>query len=155
MISDALTIDGFTQNGAAPSEHLPLSPIGHVLKIELRGPNLNSTNGLLVTGSLTVRGVAFNNWNQAIYLFDSGVHVIEGNYFGTDISGDIAMPNRYGVALGGDVRIGGALPAQSNLMSATASCDDQFRGLDPAARAAKHRQRSADDGGFPAGLRIS
>jgi hypothetical protein len=95
-----------------------------VLKIELRGPNVASTNGLLATASLTVRGLVFNSWNQAIYLFDVGSHVIEGNYFGTDIGGDIAMPNRFAVALGGDVRIGGTTPAQTNLISA-----NRFAGL--------------------------
>jgi hypothetical protein len=124
LVSEALTIDGFTQAGAAPSTHPPLSAIGHVLKIELRGPNVASTNGLLATASLTVRGLVFNSWNQAIYLFDVGSHVIEGNYFGTDISGDVAMPNRFAVALGGDVRIGGTTPAQANLISG-----NRFAGL--------------------------
>jgi CSLREA domain-containing protein len=124
LVSDALVIDGFSQTGATPSNHLPLSPIGHVLKIELRGPNVNSVNGILATGALTVRGLVFNNWSQAIYLFDGATHVIEGSYFGTDITGDVSMPNRYAIVLGGNVRIGGPTPAQSNLISG-----NRFAGL--------------------------
>ncbi len=117
FISNPLTIDGFTQTGAAPSSHLPLAPIGHVLKIELRGASMSNFNCLLAGGSLTLRGLAINNCNQAIFLFDSGIHVIEGNYLGTDITGTSTVANRVGVALGGDVRIGGLLPAQANLIS--------------------------------------
>lgn len=113
-----LTIDGFTQNGAAPNINPPLFPIGHTLKIELRGPNPSSVNCLQANFvSLTVRGLVLNNCSQAIFLFELGSHVIEGNYIGTDVTGQIAVPNRFGVALGGDVRIGGTLPAQGNVIS--------------------------------------
>lgn len=114
----ALTIDGFTQTGAAPNTNPPLFPIGHQLKIELRGPNMNNVNCLqAIFVSLTVRGLVLNNCNQAIYLFEIGSHVIEGNYIGTDVTGQIAVPNRFGIALGGDVRIGGTLPSQGNVIS--------------------------------------
>ena len=43
---------------------------------------------------------------------------MEGCYIGTDISGQLAAANDYGIALGGDVRIGGATPAQGNVISA-------------------------------------
>ncbi len=114
-----LTIDGFTQNGAAPNTNPPLSPIVHTLKIELRGPNLSSVNCLQANFvALTVRGLALNNCSAAIFLFEVGTHVVEGNYIGTDITGLTAVPNRFGVSLGGDVRIGGILPSQGNVIAA-------------------------------------
>lgn len=113
-----LTLDGFTQPGAVPNTNPAGFPLGHALKIELHGPNPSNTNGLqALFVSLTVRGLVLNNWNQAIYLFEVGSHVIEGNHIGTDVSGQVAVPNRFGVALGGDVRIGGSLPAQGNVIS--------------------------------------
>ncbi|KAB2901472.1 MAG: hypothetical protein F9K31_01895 [Dokdonella sp.] len=113
-----LTIDGFTQPGAIANTNPTGSPIDHTLKIELRGPNLNNVNCLqAVFASLTVRGLAINNCNQAIYLFEGATHVVEGNYIGTDITGEVAVPNRFGVALGGDVQIGGTTPAQGNVIS--------------------------------------
>lgn len=130
FISNPLTIDGFTQAGTSPSNHLPLAPIGHLLKIELRGASSSNFNCLLAGNSLTLRGLAINNCNQAVFLFDVGSHVIEGNYFGTDISGTDTVANRTGVALGGDVRIGGLLPAQANLISGNrVAALGQFRAL--------------------------
>lgn len=113
-----LTIDGYTQPGASASNHLPLAPLAHQLKIELRGPNPASINCLQAITPLTVRGLALNNCSQALFLFEPGPHVVEGNYIGTDISGQTAIANRFGIALGGDVRVGGPSPAQANLISA-------------------------------------
>lgn len=112
-----LAIDGFTQPGAAPNANPPPLPIGHVLRIELRGPDPANVHCLMAVSSLTVRGLALNNCSQAIFLFETGTHVVEGNYIGTDITGRIAVPNRLGVVLGGDVRVGGALPAQGNVLA--------------------------------------
>lgn len=130
LVTEALTIDGFTQAGAKPSSHLPLSPIDHTLKVELRGQNLQTTLCVLASGSLTVRGLVINNCNQALFLFESGTHVVEGNYIGTDVSGQVAVPNRYGVAMGGDLRVGGTLPAQANLIAGNRAAGlSQFRQL--------------------------
>jgi len=113
-----LTIDGFTQPGAIANTNPTGSPIDHTLKIELRGPNLNNVDCLQAAfASLTVRGLAINNCNRAIFLFEGATHVVEGNYIGTDITGEVAVPNRFGVALGGNVQIGGTTPAQGNVIS--------------------------------------
>lgn len=117
VTNGALVIDGFTQVGAVPNTNPPLFPLGHTLKIELRGTDPSSVNCLQSTASLTLRGLAMNNFGQAVYLFETGTHVVEGNYIGTDITGQNAMPNRIGVVLGGNVRIGGTLPSQGNVIS--------------------------------------
>ncbi len=118
VTNGALTIDGFTQAGATPNTNPPLFPLGHVLRIELRGAEPGNVNCLQSTASLTLRGLAMNNFGQAIFLFETGTHVIEGNHIGTDITGQQAVPNGIGVVLGGHVRIGGPLPSQGNVISA-------------------------------------
>ena len=123
VVTAPLTIDGFTQTGASANTNPPLTAVAHSLRIELRGPGL-SGNCLLGVTSLTVRGLALGNCNIGIFLFEPGPHVIEGNHIGVDVSGEIAAPNRSGIALGGQARIGGSLPAQANVISA-----NQFAGM--------------------------
>lgn len=101
VTNGALTIDGFTQAGATPNTNPPLFPLGHALRIELRGAEPGNINCLQSTASLTLRGLAMNNFGQAIFLFETGTHVIEGNHIGTDITGQQAVPNGIGVVLGG------------------------------------------------------
>ncbi|MBK7145936.1 MAG: hypothetical protein IPH76_12335 [Xanthomonadales bacterium] len=116
-IMEGLSIDGFTQAGATPNGNPPYAGIAHTLKIELRGPG-NAADGLIAYAPLSVRGLAVNHWHFAIFHFNPGPNIVEGNYIGTDISGQLAAANDYGIALGGDVRIGGATPAQGNVISA-------------------------------------
>ena len=117
LITAPLVIDGFTQPGAAPNANPPGAGIAHTLKIELRGPNL-STDGLSAFAPTTVRGLALNNWRRAIFHFNLGPNIVEGNYIGTDVTGLLARPNVTGVTIGGDVRIGGLDPAQGNVIAA-------------------------------------
>lgn len=116
-ISAPLVIDGFTQPGAVPNANAPGSAIAHTLKIEVRGPS-TSADGLTAYAPLTVRGLALNHWRRAIFHFNLGPNIVEGNYIGTDISGQIAEPNVTGVTIGGDARIGGLDPAQGNVIAA-------------------------------------
>ncbi len=116
-ILQPLIIDGFTQPGALPNANPPRSPIAHTLKIELRGPN-NASDGLTAYAPLTVRGLVLNRWRRAIFQFNGGPNVVEGNYVGVDVSGQSAVPNGTGITIGGDSRVGGLLPAQGNVIAA-------------------------------------
>lgn len=116
-IMESLSVDGFTQTGAVPNSNPPYAGIAHTLKIELRGPGSHS-DGLIGYAPLHVRGLALSHWARAIFLFNLGPNIVEGNYIGTDISGQIAAANTTGVALGGDVRIGGTDPSQGNVIAA-------------------------------------
>ena len=116
-ITDALAIDGFTQPGAAPNSNPLDAGIAHTLKIELRGPG-TAADGLTAYAALSVRGLVLNQWRRAIFQFNPGPNVVEGNYIGTGVSGRIAMPNGTGITIGGDVRVGGSDPAQGNVIAA-------------------------------------
>jgi CSLREA domain-containing protein len=114
----ALEIDGFSQAGAQRNANAALEPVGHTLKVEIRGPNSSNVNCILAIGSLTVRGLVMNNCNQAIFMFEPGPHLVEGSHLGTDVTGLLApSPNRFGVALGGDATIGLGTPASANVIA--------------------------------------
>ncbi|HWT15217.1 MAG TPA: hypothetical protein VN581_05490 [Patescibacteria group bacterium] len=116
-VLDALVIDGLTQPGAAPNAQPSPAPIAHVLKIEVRGPN-NADDGFTAYAPLTLRGLVLNQWRRAVFQFNPGPNVVEGNHIGVDISGQTAVPNGTGITLGGDVRVGGTNPAQRNVIAA-------------------------------------
>ena len=127
-ITDPVTIDGYTQNGASPNPSL----IGTdaVLLIEIDGSLAGDTDGLLIQhvtnlgAGTTIRGLIINNFasnmRAAIRINDDGNNVIEGNFIGTNASGLLARPNFDGVsiALGADDNlIGGSTFAAANLIS--------------------------------------
>lgn len=120
-ITSDLTIDGYSQAGASPNANpMHFGSFTTQLKIELRGPNFNSTTGLLggLSGSsLFVRGLAINGFTTGVYLFEPGTHRFEGNFIGTDISGQQAVPNQYGIAPAGVTIIGGSSQTFANLIS--------------------------------------
>jgi parallel beta-helix repeat protein len=93
-ISAPVTIDGYTQPGASPNT----AAVGTnaVIKIALNGSSISGTfDGLqIVAGSSTVRGLAIGGFKDAgIFLGTAGGNTIEGNFLGTDASGNAAVPN--------------------------------------------------------------
>lgn len=117
QITAPLIVDGFSQSGAAPNTLPPLSAVAHRIKIQLLGAASGNDTCLLAVAALTLRGLALGRCHQAVFLFEPGPHVIEGNHIGLAPDGRTLSANRVGVALGGDARIGGALPAQANVIS--------------------------------------
>ncbi|MFN2511685.1 MAG: Calx-beta domain-containing protein [Pyrinomonadaceae bacterium] len=117
-ITDPVTIDGTTQPGFAGT------PI-----IELNGSSApNGTDGLLITGGVTtVRGLVINRFlnGDAIQFQTNGGNVVEGNFLGTNLSGnasDVVRVNRSGVFINGppNNRIGGTSVAARNVISGNA-----------------------------------
>ncbi len=125
MVTDALTIDGYTQSGAVPNTILASSgALNSVLKIELN--NANVANGAINTNKpLTVKGLIFNIFSTAINsTSDSAELTVQGCWFHSTVDG-------VGVAAGGAgaiyyvannvptgpalrLQIGGLLPAERN-----------------------------------------
>jgi len=116
-ITDAVLIDGYTQPGSSVNTD-PIAT-NAVLLIELDGTNTAPFGvGLTFSTPGTVRGLVLNRWSTGIGTNSFGGQVITGNFIGTDPSGTTAVPNATGINLGsGDVTIGGASPAERNLIS--------------------------------------
>jgi hypothetical protein len=120
-ITEPVTIDGYSQPGAAPATNgTPAT-----LLIELDGINvikLHSNSGLYITaGNSTVRGLVINRFgNAGIYLEENGGNIVEGNFIGTDVTGTEARGNfRYGVRIESspDNKIGGSTAKARNVIS--------------------------------------
>ena len=88
-VTDAVTIDGYTEPGASPNTNGPGLGSNAVLKIELDGSAQPSGPGLLIDADAsTVRGLVVNRFDSdGVYLFFSDGYVVEGNFIGTDITG--------------------------------------------------------------------
>ena len=133
-ITDPVTIDGYTQNGASPNTLS--SPLGGitgtnaVLLIEIDGSLAGDTDGLLIEhvtnlgARTTIRGLVINrfanNLRAGIRINDDGNNLIEGNFIGTDTAGLLARGNFDGIStelLAAGNQIGGTTPAARNLIS--------------------------------------
>jgi hypothetical protein len=117
IITDPVVIDATTQPGYSGT------PI-----IELNGTNAGGADGITITaGSTTIRGFVINSFNTGIKIDLKGENRIEGNYIGTDLSGNLAKPNAgAGVSIGNSNLndggqnfniIGGTTPATRNVIS--------------------------------------
>ena len=115
-ISDPVILDGRTQPGYAGK------PI-----IEISGENASDSSGFVLTASDSlIQGFAiggffgldfFNQWSAGITVRGQN-NAIRGNYLGTDVSGEIADPNKHGIVITGtNNRIGGLTDEDRNLLS--------------------------------------
>jgi len=117
VVTDELTIDGFTQTGSSPNTR----PVGTwsnaQVKINLYGPFSGSPDGLVFQAPGTVRGISTHGWAGAAIRVSSPGVVIEGNYIGMDASGITGIGNQTGVLIEADgCVLGGALPASRNVI---------------------------------------
>ncbi|MGH4000499.1 MAG: CSLREA domain-containing protein, partial [Pseudonocardiaceae bacterium] len=122
IITEPVTIDGYSQTGSAPAT----ATTDAVLLIELDGTNAGFEGfaaGLRIgAGGSTVRGLAVNRFNSGgISLDGLDGNGISGNYIGTDASGALDRGNsNFGVrAENGSAgnTIGGATAAARNVIS--------------------------------------
>lgn len=122
-VTDAVTIDGYTQPGASPNTH-PLSQADNaVLKIELDGTNAGvNAIGLLIAGTnIVVRGLVINRFGgDGIHLREGGGNFVEGNFIGTNVAGSASLHNVGSgvyITLDTNETIGGTTAAARNLLS--------------------------------------
>ena len=116
-ITEAVTIDGYTQPGSSPNTLAK----GTNAKILIE---LDSTNAIgleIEASNTTVRGLVINNSRGSGVSIDSGTgNRLEGNFLGTDASGTL---DRGSFAFGAQIdggranTIGGTSPSQRNLIS--------------------------------------
>jgi CSLREA domain-containing protein len=119
-ITDAVTIDGYTQPGATPNSNPAPQGLNAQLKIVIRRSG-GSASGLTISASnVVVRGVVINNFNRNGILITGSNVIIEGNFIGTDAGGTNDQGNTQdGIRISGanNNRVGGTLPAARNLIS--------------------------------------
>lgn len=111
VISDAVTIDGTTQPGFAGSPIIEITPDGQVIG-----------DGLKITaGNSVVRGLLLNRFRgHALFIETGGGNVVEGNYIGTEVNGNVVAANiQNGVFVLSSTnnRIGGLTLAARNVIS--------------------------------------
>ncbi len=130
-IETPLTIDGYTQPGALANTNTPAQGgLNTVLKIELRPQTSLTGFGIFIAqntpnvATITLRGLAINSFSTQVVVNGTSAHRVEGCFFGTNISGAIAVvlplsPTNAGLALNGSgpYIVGGTQPAARNLMS--------------------------------------
>lgn len=124
VITDSVVIDGYSQPGAAPNSAV----IGDnaVLQIELDGSQAGPlADGLMISApQCAVRGLAIHSFNgNGIRLTGLGGTVVEGNFVGSDVTGQLRRPNaRNGVLITDSFSntIGGSAPEKRNLIAANA-----------------------------------
>jgi len=124
-ITDPVTIDGYTQNGA--SKNTLFDGDNAVLMIEINGTNAGATFsgiGFMITGgSTTIRGLVINRFQAyaiQIGVNDPGNNHIEGCFIGTDPTGAISLPNNLSgiyINKSNNNVIGGTTPEARNLIS--------------------------------------
>src|SRR5690349_2072203 len=104
IITQTVTIDGYTQSGAMMNTNPPTMGLNTVLTIELSGVNSGSNfAGLVINApNCTVRGLVINRFvGDGIRVCSNG-NVFEGNFIGTNPAGTMALGNGSG-AVGGIV----------------------------------------------------
>jgi hypothetical protein len=119
-ITEAVTIDGYTQPGA--SANTLANGDNAKLMIELDGsaPGLGNVSGLTINAdNCTVRGVVINRFQQNGIDINSDDNVITGNFIGTNAAGTAALGNTgQGVFVDGiGNTVGGTTPASRNIIS--------------------------------------
>ncbi len=127
IISERLTIDGYSQPGAEPNSLT--TGTNAVLKIELNGEDAGvASEAFRIRASdCVIKGLAINRFDgNSISIgypdFEVRDNKVVGNFIGTDPSGLMPRPNGAGVALISDPgtssnTVGGSRPAGRNLIS--------------------------------------
>jgi hypothetical protein len=124
-ITDPVVIDGYSQPGSSPNT-LPQGD-NAVLEIELSGVNAGaSAVGLTMdAGNSIARGLVINRFSGGGVLAESNSgDVIQGNFIGTDATGNVGLGNGSGFSLTSGIvvfsssnTIGGATSGARNLVS--------------------------------------
>ena len=117
-ITDAVTIDGYSQPGASANTNAPDQGSNAVLEIELNGQNHVCID--ISTSNVQVRGLAINRCSRHVRVNSGTGNVVAGNFIGTDPTGSEFRfgSGGFGVSLeGGSTTVGGPNPADRNVIS--------------------------------------
>jgi CSLREA domain-containing protein len=124
-ITEALTIDGYTQAGASPNTAVSPRPFNGTLLIVIDGSSSTapSSNGIAIDASnVVVRGLVVHSFNFDGFNVNGNSNIIAGSYIGTDQTGLLDRGNaERGVGNGpgtsSNLVIGGLDPEDRNIIS--------------------------------------
>jgi CSLREA domain-containing protein len=125
-ITEATTIDGYTQPGSRENTSPAGQPLNTELRVALTGRGSDLSNGLVIADGVSgsvIRGLVINGFQGdgiRVSATTGQGNVIAGNFIGTDPTGTTAVPNGFAgvdVTSGHNTRIGGTLAADRNLIS--------------------------------------
>ena len=108
-VNSPVFIDGTSQPGFVDK---PIIILSGASGVQMSGLNFSNGNG-------HVRGLVINGFFYAGISTNGGNTVIEGNFIGTDASGNVAVPNGSGIDInaGANNLIGGTTPSARNVIS--------------------------------------
>jgi Thrombospondin type 3 repeat len=124
--SNGINIAGPTANGnQLQGNFVGTNAAGNASVPNLNGININSSGNTIGGTSAAARNVISGNNGQGIRIITAGATVVQGNYIGTDASGNGALGNAgIGVNLNlgaAGNQIGGAAPGAGNIVSGNGS----------------------------------
>ncbi len=139
-IVSQVVINGYSQNEAgsvsAPNTATAPNPFNGTLLIRIDGglvdPGVPALDFRAGSSNSVVKGLVINNLanGDAIRIVGSLGHTISGNYIGTNPAGTAKVANciglnahtELGAGMGKNVRVGGILPADRNIISGNSGC---------------------------------
>ena len=128
-ITEAVTIDGYTQPGSAPNSNPPNQGTNAVIQIEIDGTHTGITQGsaaLIVVstgGGTIIRGLAINRAHDGILIDGAPDVKVEGCFVGTDPTGEVPVGNIDAgilVDTATNATIGGTTPLARNVIAVNA-----------------------------------
>jgi titin len=134
-ITEAVTIDGYTQPGASANTNGPGLADNAVLSIELNGAGAGpAAPGLFILASgSTIRGLVINRFSNSGIVMSANAsgNTVAGNFLGTDVTGTLNRGNSLqGVNIGGpNNTVGGTNPADRNVISGNSAAGIQISGV--------------------------
>ena len=120
LITETVTIDGYTQPGSAPNTNAT-GAINAVPLIEIRGVDLGNGLQSVSAGAVLIRGLVMNGFTGASITMHSGTLTVRGSFIGTtadglaDFDANIGGSGVHGAS--GVLTVGGLTPADRNLIS--------------------------------------
>lgn len=124
MITQPVTIDGYTQAGATPNTNGPGLGLNTVLMIEIDCTNAGSYCLNVSASDTTIRGLVMNRAPSMVIQLLSGTNdKVEGCFLGTNPAGTAAFSGKdfWSINIVGQTNttIGGTTPAARNLLNAS------------------------------------
>ena len=115
-ITEAVTMDGYTQPGSSPNTLA--KGTNAQINLELDGSGARGLTSSTTASDSVVWGLVINRFDGPGVQIDGNSNIVEGTFIGTEASGTNALGNGGGVFVDGDSNaIGSNLPSQRNLVS--------------------------------------